>query len=134
MKDCEELAQFATTNNPATQDEILRVQKGLECTLPQDYIDFLKCSNGISADGIRSLLLYDTDSVLERNSTFEVSTYAPPSWILIGDDGGGRGIFLDCASEKGSVYQIGLGSMLRSDAVFLASSLTDWIERRFAGG
>jgi hypothetical protein len=50
---------------------------------------------------------------------------------MIGDDSGGYGIFLDAGSNPSPVYLMGHGSLLLSEAIVLAPSITDWIDQKF---
>ena len=130
MLACEKLAQLATTRAPTTQEEVARAQQALGGGFPRKYVALLHCSNGLMVPEVASLILYSTEEIEERNTTFEVHTYAA-SWLLIGDDGGGRGIFLDRSDPDGAVYRLGLGVGDPSYAVLLAPTLADWIENGF---
>src|SRR3954468_9989009 len=111
----DQLAHIPNVNleKPATEAEIAHAEELIGCTFPKDYKDLLACSDGLFVGGAYSLNLYSTNYLQERNQTYEVAEYAPPGWVLIGDDGGGNGIFLDCSSSQGTLYRAGLGSMSR---------------------
>jgi hypothetical protein len=130
MINCEKLAQIATTNAPATREEIEQAQQVLGGGFPREYVELLQCSNGLMVPQVASLILYSTEEIEERNVTYAVQTYAP-SWLLIGDDGGGQGIFLDRADLHSAVYWLGLGVGDPSHAVLLAPTLAEWIESGF---
>jgi hypothetical protein len=122
----QDLAEFA---KPATSEEIYSTQAILEKLFPSEYIQLLECSNGIS---LKTGRLYSTDDLVERNSTYEVAIYAP-SFVLIGDDGGGYGIYIESSPlESSQVYLIYLGSGVIEDAHILANSLNDWLHKGFA--
>ncbi|MBV6703263.1 SMI1/KNR4 family protein [Kitasatospora aureofaciens] len=54
--------------------------------------------------------VYGPQDILERNETYEVSEYQP-DWVLIGDDSGGRGLFMRRgSSDRESVYSLDLGA------------------------
>lgn len=127
---CAELSQVAEIQAPASEEAIAQVQEDVGSVLPTSYIDLLRCSNGFSVPSVESLIIYAVDEINEMNETNEVRSYLP-GWVLIGDDGGGRGIFLDCTDEGGTIYLVGLGSMLRSDARLLASNVIEWIKKGF---
>lgn len=60
--------------------------------------------------------VYGPDSIGERNETHEVRTYAP-SWVLIGDDSGGSGLWMrHHGKDRASVYRLGLGAIDESIA------------------
>ncbi|MCX5238995.1 hypothetical protein OG824_27730 [Streptomyces prunicolor] len=56
------------------------------------------------------VVIYGPQDILERNETYEVGEYQP-DWILIGDDSGGRGLFVRRGGgERASVYRLDLGA------------------------
>jgi len=132
MIDCGWPAQAATALEPAAaEEEIEAAEQLLGCHFPPAYRELLRCSNGLLVGGDYSLNLYSTAYLQERNVTYEVLEYGPDGWILIGDDGGGDGILLDCSSPEGAVYKLGLGSLQREDAEMLASRLSAWVDEGF---
>ena len=131
MIDCQQLARMAHTNAPATSEDIRVAEDTLQAAFSLAYAALLQCSNGLVTEPeSSSILLYATSEIGERNGTYEVAIYLP-EMLMIGDDGGGRGIFIERTNQDSAVYLIGMGSMLRSDAVVLASHLTVWIETGF---
>jgi len=128
MIDCKKLAIFAKLLAPATYEEIRIVQNNLNLIFPKDYIDFLRCSNGLRLKLHTNVQLYSTSDLEERNSTYEVALYAP-DLLLIGDNGGGKGLFIKYKLENNAVYLIDLGSLVIEDAITLASNLLEWIDK-----
>jgi cell wall assembly regulator SMI1 len=126
--DRKQLAQIAEIQDPATDQQITEAENELGIKFPKEYRLLLTSSNGLFANDLVNL--YPTEEIAERNSTFEVARYLP-GYIMIGDDSGGSGIFIDTVSSPSPVYQIGHGSLDLSDAVVLAPTLTDWIDQRF---
>jgi hypothetical protein len=131
MIDCNELAQIAELKPPASPEALAAIQQTLGRTFPAAYVAFLRCTDGMYVPTVISLYLYATGELAERNATYEVPIYLP-DWLLIGSDGGGRGILLDCASEPGTVYIVGLGSLRRADAEVLAPDMAAWARDGFA--
>jgi len=70
--------------------------------IPSRLIEFWKSYNEVSFEN--GINIYGFDIAIERNGLYEVSTYAP-EYILIGDDGGGQGLFLKKNSELNVFYQ-----------------------------
>ncbi len=70
--------------------------------------------------------LYSLDEIDERNETFEVAEYAP-QLVLIGDDSGGDGFFLDRQTDASRVYQIGLGAIGSSEGRLVSENLLTWL-------
>jgi SMI1 / KNR4 family (SUKH-1) len=128
MMERNQLDQIAEIQDTATDQQIAEAENDLEIKFPEEYRLLLSCSNGLLANDLVNL--YSTDEIAERNSTFEIGKYLP-GYLMIGDDCGGSGIFLDAGSNPSPVYLMGHGSLSLSDAVVLAPSLTDWINHRF---
>ena len=126
MIDCSFLASFTQPNVAADEELLRRAQDSLQMTFPAEYLELLRCSNGFTVPNVASLLLYSVDELLERNVTYEVQEYLP-GWIMIGDDGGGEGIFISYDDPSARPYINGMGSMLLADARPLADNLSQWI-------
>lgn len=89
--------------------------------------------------------VYGPHSLAERNTTFEVARYAP-GWVLVGDDGGGRGLLMresgpgfDPAAgrESAEVVLLDLGALcpeVAAEGEFLTDDLVGWLARRADGG
>ncbi len=91
----------------------------------------LRCSNGLTAQwDVSGLILYATTELGERNATYEVAIYAH-TLLMIGDDGGSKGVMLDRTDPEGQLYLLGMGSMAREDAEVLASSFAEWVASGF---
>ena len=70
--------------------------------------------------------IYGFDIALERNELYEISAYAS-DYILIGDDGGGQGVFLKKNSDQLNVFYQDLGA-LSSPFYSLDIDLFSWLE------
>lgn len=70
------------------------------------------------------VVLYGPQDFLERNETYEVSEYQP-DWVLIGDDSGGRGLFMRCGGgDRASVYSLDLGA---GDSDIDSPGVGEWV-------
>lgn len=100
--------------------------------------DLWSSSHGVlGTDGTR---IYGPDDISERNTTYEVSRYAP-GWVLIGDDSGGHGYLMrstgaDFQPATGrtaaEVFQIDLGALtadVASQGTFITDDLLSWLCR-----
>ncbi|WP_433126616.1 hypothetical protein ACQPWW_27915 [Micromonospora sp. CA-240977] len=65
-------------------------------------------------DAAADVSVYGPDEIAERNLTYEISDYAP-DLLLIGDDGGGDGLFVATNDPDPEVVLIGLGAVGTSD-------------------
>jgi len=83
--DLTNIKHFIETYPPATLDDISKVETELSLVIPEVYKIFLLAANGAISN---LATLYDTESLLEMNKTYEVQEYAP-GYISIGNDGGG---------------------------------------------
>jgi hypothetical protein len=50
---------------------------------------------------------------------------------LIGDNGGGEGIFIRFGDDESPVYLIGLGTMQIEDGTLLSTTVQGWVEKHF---
>lgn len=70
------------------------------------------------------VVIYGPHIIRERNNTYEVREYAP-DWVLIGDDSGGRGLFMRRhGRDRASVYRLDLG-IIEQDIEGIGELLTD---------
>ncbi|MFF9347041.1 SMI1/KNR4 family protein [Streptomyces sp. NPDC014734] len=68
--------------------------------------------------------VYSPLDILERNETYEVSTYQP-DWVLIGDDSGGRGLFMRRGDgHRASVHSLDLGA---GDSDIDSPGVGEWV-------
>ncbi|MEU8289331.1 hypothetical protein AB0C01_33820 [Micromonospora sp. NPDC048905] len=61
-------------------------------------------------DAAADVSVYGPDEIAERNRTYEIPDYAP-DLLLIGDDGGGAGLFVARNDSDPEVVLIGLGAV-----------------------
>jgi hypothetical protein len=113
---------------PASPEEIAEMQKAIGYPLPEDYKRFLATSNGLFAGSLVSI--YSTEEIAEVNLTNEVKKYIP-DWLMIGDDSGGYGVFLDLRKTVSPVYLMEMGSLIPAEAYVQANSLDEWIRLGF---
>ena len=107
-----------------------RGQATFRFPLPPQYVEHKSKHAGIATDD--GLLIYSAVDLAERNETFEVQQYLP-GFLLIGDDSGGRGFFIRLNEEEGrEVVMLGLGCLMESYLVVVASSLEEWARAGYA--
>jgi hypothetical protein len=118
---------------PATLEEVQTAQAELPVVLPGEYLELLACSNGLVGNATPNVTLYSLADLPERNLTYEVHQYAP-SLLLIGDDGGGRGIFLSSLTSEAKVVpvvMVGFGAIGVDNPRQLAPSIELWAKEGF---
>jgi hypothetical protein len=123
-----QLAHIAEIQDAATDQQIAEAESEMGIKFPEEHRLLLTYSNGLFANDL--VTLYSTEDIAERNSTYEIAEYLP-GYLMIGDDSGGSGIFLDTGSNPSPVYLMGHGSLDVSIAIVLAPSMTDWINQKF---
>jgi len=82
--------------------EAHEINSHFQTIIPSRLIAFWKSYSEISFDN--GINIYGLDIAIERNRLYEVSRYAP-EYILIGDDGGGRGLFIKKNGDLNVYYQ-----------------------------
>ncbi len=82
--------------------EAYEIHSHFQTIIPSRMIEFWKSYSEVSfKNGVN---IYGLDIAIERNRLYEVSTYAP-EYILIGDDGGGQGLFIKKNGDLNVYYQ-----------------------------
>ena len=102
---------------------LVNVEKWVGKPLPPGYRAFLGARTDDFAMG-ESVLLYGTDSFIERNETYEIKTYCP-DYVTIGDDSGGRQLLL--SFHSGALSLVDAGSMNPQDAYEVAPDFEAWL-------
>lgn len=98
------LTENLTKNAPLEEKEFLEILRSIDCSFPQDYIDFMKQNNG--GEGVIGngwyVRFWPLQELKEANEDYMVSEFAP-QLFLIGTDGGDtafglkkrEGVFID---------------------------------------
>lgn len=82
-------------NAPASEQAIRDAELSLNCSLPLDYIQFLRDQNGGEGFiGNHYLIIWKVEELASHNAAYEVSKYAP-GLILFASSGGGAGYAFD---------------------------------------
>jgi len=92
--------------------------------LPETYSAYLQSNPDEQTVG--DVLLYESDSLVERNETYETKQYCP-GFITIGDDGGGQAIMLNLSDS--SIHVVGHGVMSADWMEMIADSFSSWLDQ-----
>jgi hypothetical protein len=85
-----------------------RIEAQLGVRPPEALLDIW---TGVTpTDSSVDVYMYGPDEIAERNTTFEIPVYRP-DLLLMGDDGGGRGLFVTRNEADPEVFRIGLGAV-----------------------
>ncbi|MGG3798506.1 SMI1/KNR4 family protein [Metabacillus fastidiosus] len=123
MIDIQKLSTFELYS-PVDENEIKKVEERMGLILPDDYKQLLQYTNGFAAEN--GVVIFGTDTINERNITYEVSEYAK-GYVAVGNNGGGK--FLLMASNKSAteLIQVDSGIMDPAYATVVSNSFVNWI-------
>ncbi|MEY9972716.1 hypothetical protein ABH966_003092 [Lysinibacillus sp. RC46] len=100
------------------------INTSLQTNIPTRLIEFWNFFEEVTFEN--GINIYGFNIAVERNGLYEVSVYAP-DYILIGDDGGGQGVFLKKNSDQLNVFYQDLGA-LSSPLYSLDIDFFTWLE------
>ena len=127
-QDFEELLADFSGNDPATEDALRAVETKVGKTLPPDFRELLKISNGGEGNiGNHYLMIWSIEEVLDYNQQYEVEKYAP-GLMIFGSSGGGEAYAFDYRSGKfGGVVKIPFVGMDLDDVRSLAPAFIEFL-------
>ena len=111
---------------PSSLDEVNALQAGANFTLPADYLNFLRVSNGGEGGeeaGSKWLNLWHTQEVIALNKDYQVQKYLPAMWGF-GSDGGGT-LFAFDADNK--ICSVPFGDFGTESVLVVASDFASFI-------
>lgn len=114
---------------PASEADVLRVEKEFDLSWPEDYREFLRSAGGGPSTSPVSITgLWPLASIPIFNRTYRIP-WNFPGLVGIGNDG-----FLvyayDFREPMPVIASLGLSSSLWEDVVTDADTFTEWLERR----
>ena len=114
---------------PATDGAIAQFEYAFGHSLPRDYVDFLKTTNGGEGTiGAAYVRFWNVEELLEMNRGYNVQAQVP-GLLAIGSDGGGGAFAFDTRQTPWTVVCIPFIVMLFEDAVPVGNSFTEFIQR-----
>lgn len=128
---------FKVTEEGVSEKELEELQRQLGYTLPTAYLSFLQETNGaewcIHDKKGDCLNLWRVQNVPEWSKSYLQDWL--PDCVLIGSDGGGRGIVFDRTAssdpDSWTVYRVDFGDLDRDEMVWVADSFLEWANREF---
>jgi hypothetical protein len=103
---------------------IKQVETELGEDIHQDLLAFWNSYGEISFD---QCLIYDFDHIKERNETYQILIYAP-DYIMIGDDGGGQGLFIKRDDKTLNLYYLDTGAVGSVAMNSLNINFFEWLQ------
>jgi len=116
-------------NPPATERSIEKFKKTCTFTIPQDYLEFMKISNG-GEGGIGQnayAIFWKLTELAQFNKDYEVQAYAP-ELFLFGSDGGGEAFAFDTRQTPASIAMIPFVGMELESAQEVGRTFWDFLE------
>lgn len=114
-------------NNMASIDFIESVESEIGIMLPDDYRDFLQCSNGGEGFvGSHYIILWKIEELVEFNNEYEVNKYAP-DFFLFASDGAGEA-FAFKKNDK-FIYIIPFIGMSCDSALIVSDSFSNFLKK-----
>ena len=118
-------------NDPATEEQIDKLEMQLSIALPNDYKDFLRFSNGFEGEVGDFLVNFEVVDQVYRTTQITCAEFFP--WaIYIGGNGGGEMFVIDTRKMP---YQFGLLPYISSENDFLplGDTFEKFIQRLYNG-
>lgn len=99
-------------------------------TVPAEYLETVGEATEIEIQhgGGQYIRIWGPGGCVEMDEGYSIRQRIPDAFP-IGDDGGGRVIFYQEGKSGPGLYHVGYGDLDREDAVFIASSLTDFLTK-----
>ncbi len=96
--------------------------------VPDDYLKIVKKMTEVEIliDGNKYIRIWGPDGCIEMNVEYEIQSYIPHS-LAIGDNEGGMALVLMEGSSGFGLYKVGFGDLDRADAIYIASSLSEFL-------
>ena len=114
-------------NAGASEDAIRDAVSSLGCSLPHDYVQFLRDHDGGEGFiGHNYLIVWKAEELNTFNREYEVTKYAP-GLLLFASDGGGEGYGFDTRNTAMPVVSVSFIGMDLNEAQRVASSFTDFL-------
>lgn len=132
MTNIDQFIQSLQRSPPATDDQIAAFNDETGNELPQDYIEFLKMTDGGEGSiGKNSYVsLWRISDLLPLNRDYQVEAYAP-GLLVFGSDGGGEAYGFDTRSAPWNVVEAPFVGMEWSQARPLGASFTEFLEHLY---
>lgn len=99
--------------NPGAREDVINsLVRSLHISLPKQYVDFMRFSNGAEGEigASNYLVIWPAEEVVELNEGYAVSEFAP-GLVLFGGDGGDTGYAFDVRFNEMPIVKLPLVGM-----------------------
>lgn len=116
-------------NSPISALEIEKFEATSGLSLPLDYLEFLKRSNG--GEGFIGpnsyVILWKLNDLIDLNRSYQVAEYAPGLFVF-GSDGGGEAYAFDMRPSLPTIVSIPFVGMDLSVVRFISPTFTGYLD------
>jgi len=121
------LARF-NRNAPAAREAIHELERSSSLSLPAEYLNFLRQSNGGEGFvGDEYLCLWRAEELVEFNTGYEVAEFVP-ELFLFGSNGGGESFAFDRRSNPWSIVMVPFIPLELKEALPIASTFAEFFQ------
>jgi SMI1 / KNR4 family protein len=117
------------SNKGTNLNDIGIVEKQLHIAFPEDYLEFLKWSNGGEGYiGENYISFWKVEDLAALNAEYQIQKYLSEKFLGIGTDGGGicYGFYLE---KEFAIFKCPLGDLDINEITIVANSIKDFFGR-----
>lgn len=113
------------SNKGANLNDIDIAQKQLHIAFPDDYLEFLKWSNGGEGYiGENYISFWKVEDLAALNVEYQIQKYLSEKFLSIGTDGGGI-CYGFCLEKEFAIFKCSLGDLDINEITIVANSIKD---------
>ncbi len=114
------------SNKGANLNDIDIAQKQLHIAFPDDYLEFLKWSNGgEGCIGENYISFWKVEDLAALNAEYQIQKYLSEKFLGIGTDGGGI-CYGFCLGKGFAIFKCSLGDLDIKEITIVANSIKDF--------
>ena len=123
IKDLERIGW--NSNKETNLNDIVIVEEQLHIVFPEDYLEFLKWSNGGEGYIEKNYVsLWKVEDLEVLNREYQIQTYLSKGYLGIGTDGGGI-CYGFCLEKEFAIFKCPLGDLDINEITIVANSIKD---------
>ena len=124
IKDLERIGW--NSNKETNLNDIVIVEEQLHIVFPEDYLEFLKWSNGGEGYIEKNYVsLWKVEDLEVLNREYQIQTYLSKGYLGIGTDGGGI-CYGFCLEKQFAIFKCPLGDLDINEITIVANSIKDF--------
>ena len=124
IKDLERIGW--NSNKETNLNDIVIVEEQLHIVFPEDYLEFLKWSNGGEGYIEKNYVsLWKVEDLEVLNREYQIQTYLSKGYLGIGTDGGGI-CYGFCLEKEFAIFKCSLGDLDINEITIVANSIKDF--------